>query len=526
MFNCTKKTDEEPNPEPEPGNIPEVTTSPVTAITYMSATSGGEIISEGDSAVTTRGICWSTGHNPDITDDTTINLEPTVAYTCAMSDLTASTTYYVRAYAINAIGTAYGQELSFKTIALPSVPELITTEISQITQTSAVSGGWIVVQGSSQVIARGVCWNTSPLPTFENDHTLDGAGFGAFTSNVTDLTPNTTYYLRAYAKNLNGLGYGEEFSFTTKEAGSPPTVITLDVTNIGSNSATGGGDITDQGASSVTIRGVCWSTSPEPSLADNFTEDGPGSGVYSSDMDMLDPETMYYVRAYASNNSGTSYGNEVSFTTQIAGVLGEPCPYIPTVTYEGKVYNTNYIGGQCWLKENLDIGTKILGSDEMTDNGVIEKYCYEDLDENCDTYGGLYKWDELMNYTNTEGTQGICPEGWHVPTIDELNYTLGFLGSEFVAGGKMKSTGTIEGGTGLWYEPNTGATNESGFTGHPGGGKFESGWNSLGETAAFWTSSEVSDYSAWYLYLTTNYDDANLESTQKGSSYSVRCLKD
>jgi Fibrobacter succinogenes major domain (Fib_succ_major) len=101
-----------------------------------------------------------------------------------------------------------------------------------------------------------------------------------------------------------------------------------------------------------------------------------------------------------------------------------PCPNVATVDYAGKTYNTIAIGDQCWLKENLDVGTQINGSDNQSDNGTIEKYCANDDPANCATYGGLYQWKEAMQYVTTSGTKGICPIGWHIPTNAELQ-TLG-----------------------------------------------------------------------------------------------------
>ncbi|MCD4697930.1 MAG: hypothetical protein K8S16_17030 [Bacteroidales bacterium] len=526
LIGCTK-TNEEEEPEPEPTGIPEVTTSTISNITQIAASGGGEVTSEGDSEVTARGVCWNTETNPTLTNDHTTDGNGEGPFLSTITGLTPENTYYVRAYATNANGTAFGEQVSFSTVSNPEMPVVLTIEITNVNQTSATGGGTIISQGTSQIIARGVCWNTSPEPTFDDNHTLDGGGYGSYTSEITNLNQSTTYYLRAYARNLHGTGYGDEVSFITMEAGDPPTLITSTITNISSNSATGGGDITNQGSSAVNERGVCWSTSQDPSLDDDHTTDGPGSGLYSSQLEMLEGETTYYVRAYAINNSGTGYGNEVSFTTEVAGVTGEPCPGLPSVTYEGQEYNTVFIGGQCWLKENLNVGLKILDSENMTDNGVIEKYCFDDLDENCDIYGALYTWDEIMKYTNDPAAQGICPDGWHIPTDDDYNFTIGFLGSEFLAGGKMKSTGTIEAGTGLWFEPNAGATNESGFTAHPGGERFsQGGFHSLGEHSYFWTSTELSEYSAWYINIYYQWDDVSLLHTIKGPSYSVRCIRD
>ena len=125
---------------------------------------------------------------------------------------------------------------------------------------------------------------------------------------------------------------------------------------------------------------------------------------------------------------------------------------------DGQTYNSVQIGTQCWMAENLNIGEMINGSEEMTDNGVIEKYCYDNDPANCETYGGLYQWNEMMEYTTTPGVQGICPTDWHLPSDGEWTTLTDFLGGESVAGGKMKETGTVH-----WRTPNIGATNESGF---------------------------------------------------------------
>jgi len=148
---------------------------------------------------------------------------------------------------------------------------------------------------------------------------------------------------------------------------------------------------------------------------------------------------------------------------------------------DGKSYNTVQVGTQCWMKENLNIGTMVNGSINQTDNGTIEKYCHGDNSSNCTTYGGLYQWDELMQYGTAEGSQGICPTGWHVPTDAEWcileNYvdagtvscaTISYRGGN--AGGNLKETGTAH-----WQSPNTGATNSFGFTGLPGGARLANG---------------------------------------------------
>jgi uncharacterized protein (TIGR02145 family) len=210
-------------------------------------------------------------------------------------------------------------------------------------------------------------------------------------------------------------------------------------------------------------------------------------------------------------------------------IEGIPCPGTPTVTYEDQTYNTVQIGSHCWFKENLNVGTMIDSSSNQTNNNLKEKYCYGNDPANCATYGGLYQWDEMMQYTTQQGTQGICPPtgGWHLPTDAEWTVLTDFLGGEDVAGGKMKATGTIEVGTGLWYAPNEGATNSSGFTVLPGGYCRSDGYfSNLGTLATLWPSTEGSMDLAWGWSLP--YDAANASSGyfSKAFGFSVRCLKD
>ena len=164
----------------------------------------------------------------------------------------------------------------------------------------------------------------------------------------------------------------------------------------------------------------------------------------------------------------------------------------------------------------------------QSDNGTIEKYCYNNSESYCDIYGGLYQWDEMMDYTTQEGTQGICPDGWHIPTDDEWTVLTNYLGGIAIAGGKMKSTGTIEEGTGLWYDPNEGATNLSGFTGLPGGYRhYDGGFRNVGYFAIFWSSTETEySSSAWYRSLYNDKYEVARYYYGKTNGFSVRCFQD
>jgi hypothetical protein len=293
---------------------PTVTTVPVTAIAQTTATSGGNVTSIGSSPVTARGVCWGTGTCPVVTGNHTTDGSGAGAFTSSITGLTPGTLYYVRSYATNATGTAYGNELNFTTLVVQVAPTVTTTTVTAVNQTTATSGGNVTATGSSPVIARGVCWSTTHSPTTACSHTSDGSGAGSFTSSITGLTPATTYYIRAFATNSAGTAYGAELSFTTM-ATTPASVTTSPVTNIQSTTATCGGNVTSDGGAPVTVRGVCWNTTGNPTTSNSRTLDGAGTGTYTSKLTNLKRRTRYYVRAYATNANGTTYGDQRAFTT-------------------------------------------------------------------------------------------------------------------------------------------------------------------------------------------------------------------
>jgi len=304
--------------------LPELTTTAITSITKTSAVSGGNITSEGGTPVTARGVCWNVASGPTVALSTkTTDGTGSGSFASSITGLSANTIYYVRAYATNAGGTAYGNEISFTTSPEVAVaPTVTTAEVTSVTPNSAISGGDVTNEGGAPVTARGVCWHTSANPTIINSKTTDGTGSGSFVSNLTNLNPGTTYYVRAYATNSAGTSYGNEHSFTTTVV--VPTLSTIAITSITSTTAVSGGNITSDGGSAVTVRGVCWKTSQAPTIDDPHTSDGLGSGTYASNLTGLTGNTTYYVRAYATNSAGTGYGDEKSFKT------GTTVPGAPT----------------------------------------------------------------------------------------------------------------------------------------------------------------------------------------------------
>ncbi len=300
---------------------PTVSTTAVSGIQHHTADSGGSVTASGGAAVTARGVCWNTTGSPTTADGHTTDGSGTGTFTSGITGLDAGQTYYVRAYATNVAGTAYGDQRSFNTLD-PVAPSVNTAPINSITDESAQSGGEVTDDGGASVTARGVCWNTTGSPTTADSHTTDGSGTGAFLSNLTSLNAGQTYYVRAYATNSVSTAYGNERSFTTDDLAA---VTTAEVTGITDESAQSGGEVTDDGGASVTARGVCWNTTGSPTTADSHTTDGSGTGAFTSTLTGLSPDMTYFVRAYATNSVGTAYGNERQFST----------PELPTVITYG-----------------------------------------------------------------------------------------------------------------------------------------------------------------------------------------------
>ena len=221
------------------------------------------------------------------------------------------------------------------------------------------------------------------------------------------------------------------------------------------------------------------------------------------------------------------YVPNIGQSAQLPEGIAWDCGMDFTDSRDGQIYSSVQISDQCWMADNLNIGTMINGIDYQSQQipEIIEKYCYDNNTSNCDTYGGLYQWDETMQYTSQEGTQGICPAGWHVPSDAEFTALTDFLAGSDVAGGKMKTTGTIENSDGLWYAPNTGATNESGFSALPGSWNIEGDFFNLGYQAIFWSSTENDMYSAWYRSLHNYKTEAHRDTDSRIYGMSVRCIK-
>jgi len=291
--------------------VPTVCTDEAVNITATSAHCYGYIDDFGYSAIEESGFVYSTMQYPTIESNVVKVGSGTEDFG---ADLTLSphTTYYVRAYAINGVGIGYGNQIALTT--LDGLPSVVTGEITAIEATSAIGSGRVVGNGEFPITTRGLCWSTTSNPTITNLHIAHGSDTGSYIVKLSGLRPATTYYVRAYAQNESGIAYGSNMVFTTTDG--LPAVTTATATNITATTAEAGGEVSSDGGFPVVRRGVCYSTTPNPTIVNQHTTDGTGLGEYVSQMTNLVSGTTYYYRAYATNGVGTVYGNQYTFVTE------------------------------------------------------------------------------------------------------------------------------------------------------------------------------------------------------------------
>jgi uncharacterized protein (TIGR02145 family) len=447
-----------------------------------------------------------------------------IAVSAGLNGLTTNTLYHFRVKAINCEGNpVYGNDMTFTTLA-----SLTTAAILNITATTATSGGSVAAGGGASITDRGVCWSTNPGPTISGSKISDGPGTGDFTAGITGLTGNTTYYVRAYATNSAGTVYGNELNFRSGPV--LPSVSTATVSSIAVNSASSGGTVTNDGGASVSARGVCWSTSNNPTIdLSTKTSNGSGIGSFTSSVTGLTGGYKYYLRAYATNSVGTSYGTETSFTTTLTD-------------YEGNVYHPLTIGTQVWMAENLKTGKY---RDGTTIPNVIDNVAwsnlttggwrdYGDIASNSVTYGRLYNWYAASDARN------ICPAGWHVPNNSDwttlesyliaggYNYDGSTLGNKYaksLASTILWNASAVTGSVGNTDYP--ALRNKSGFSALPGGivngvGNFYY----IGTQAWWWSATPYGSGSGWSVRITYDNIDVARAYYTTTNAFSVRCLKD
>ncbi|NNG01397.1 MAG: hypothetical protein HKM93_18545 [Desulfobacteraceae bacterium] len=397
---------------------PSVTTQSVTAVTATTATGNATITDLGVPNPTAHGIAWATLTNPTIGDNHTDAgaTGTTGAYTGMLTGLSAHTLYYVRAYATNEAGTSYGGEVSFTT---SSVQSTVTTQaVTAITDVTATGHGNLTDPGVPNPTAHGIVWATHVDPTTDDGFTNAGAATTTtpFTGEITGLSPYTTYYVRAYATNAGGTVYGNEVSFLTNPAS--PAVVTQSADNITPTSVTGIGSITYLGTPSPTAHGMVWNETGNPDQSDNVIDLGATGvgGVYPCDITGLTPYTTYYIRAYAGNIGGTTYGNVVTFITSpvqpqvgalevsditsvsIIGIGDITGLGVPEPAAHGFVWNTT--GTPTLMDSSVDMGAAdATGTYEYEITGLLPNTVYHIRGYATNAEGTVY--GEEISFTTT-----------------------------------------------------------------------------------------------------------------------------
>jgi uncharacterized protein (TIGR02145 family) len=607
--------------------IPSVNTSLPDSITVSSAWLGGEVILDGGFEVTERGVCYAKSKIPTIQNNKIVMGKGKGKFSGKVTGLAANTAYYVRAYAVNSDGIAYGEQVGFNTFVLNNCGTVtdydgnvyktvyICTQcwISENLKTTKYNDGVSIpnITDNSawealQTLKTGAyCWYKNDEATYRNQYgalynwhavktgklcpegwhvpsdnewkqlemclgmtqaEADGT-LGRGTDQSDQMKASNGWYNNGIGTNKSGFSglpggsrhgdgsfccsgyYGSWWSSTEQSTAydawyrylnylnplvfrddidedyglsvrcvsnidASPSLTTALPDSTTANSVRIGGEVIRDGGFEVTERGVCYGTTQIPTVQNNKVVMGNGIGKFNGKITGLANNMTYFARAFATNSRGTAYGGQVTFSTT-------NCQNCGTVSdYDGNVYETVTIGTQCWMRENLKTtkhndGSAIpLVTDQITWNSLTTSGCCwfkNDRDTYGNTYGALYNWYAV-------NTGKLCPTGWHVPSDEEWTILTTFLGGANPAGGKMK---TVTG----WISPNISATNESGFTGLPGGNRTYYDFGSDGYSTKWWSSTEQSANLVWNralvyssAYLYPNYDSKN-------DGYSVRCVR-
>jgi uncharacterized protein (TIGR02145 family) len=430
----------------------------------------------------------------------------------AITGLTAGTTYHYRIKAVNSLGSANSDDMTFKTLG--SVPTATALPAGNLQVNSATLNGSVNANYFSTTVifewGTDYGYGNTITPT---QSPVAGSASVNVSAVLTGLTEGTNYYFRISATNELGTTKSVGLKLTTP---AKPTLTTGAISAVTTTSAVSGGNITADFGTTVLERGICWSTTQNPTTSGNKIISDSQAGNYSVNVGGLAPNSTYYIRAYATNSIGTGYGNELIIRT-----------FTGTVTdIDGNQYNTVTIGTQLWMAENLKttkyqsgalIGTTTPSQLDITAESNPKYQWPAGADENkVATYGRLYTWYAITDERN------VCPVGWHIPTNAEWLITANYLGGVSVAGSKMREAGLTH-----YSVENSDATNESGFTALPAGYRNQEGYfGGMFDSTGIWTSTPRSATEAYPITLNygSTYIGFNTPFTMN-FAFSVRCLK-
>jgi uncharacterized protein (TIGR02145 family) len=397
------------------------------------------------------------------------------------------------------------REFSFTTMSDPSIVAQIPTQIQPLNNDLVNTTTTLKWQKQSGDFKYDVFI----------DNNLAAYSLNTDSLNISNLTPSMGYSWKVKIKNVVSGEALESPVWNFEVKSLLPTLTTNVVLNIFDEKAVCGGTINSEGLAPVTSRGVCWSKFENPTMDSSHLDLGLGAGFFEGTISGLEPETDYFVRAYAINSNGLVYGNQESFKTT---------PPMP-VDGDGNIYSTVVIGTQRWMKENLKTTKYNDGTTIGTawDTTASYAWYYNDINYK-EERGALYNWYAVDTISN--GNKNVCPVGWHVPIQAEYQTLIDYLGGSYVAGGKMKEPGFEH-----WNSPNNGATNESGFTAIPGGILRNGLFEYINSDGYLWINSKSDPYgfgtfNPIYINLFSNSASVGMTNFPNWAGMSVRCIKD
>jgi uncharacterized protein (TIGR02145 family) len=400
-----------------------------------------------------------------------------------------------------------------------TLPELVTISPATVTQTTAILTGSLISTGDTNIIEKGFYWGTEPNTINSGVKIQDDSQNKYFSILIEDLIDETKYYVNAYAINSIGISYGGELSFIT-DSYKLSKVVMEKSDNYTFQSIPINAEITDNGGAEIIEKGFYWGLNPNSELTGTKHQIELNEGIFSDTLFDLIPNNTYYIRAYAINSVGITISNEISYILNL-NISG---PMLEDI--DGNIYKTVYIGEQLWMAEDLKV-TK------YRDGSTIPLIIYDDSTGWPSILTDMRLSEMHYNHKVIQNSKNICPIGWHIPSNNEWRRLIDFIGGK-ESGGKLKEVGTLN-----WREPNSGASNESGFTALPRGiysidvenGMNRMNINGSSQYAFYWSSDyelETGLLSYWYL----TYDNHQITekslvvSNANSQGFIIRCVAD